>query len=214
MRGRRTAAPGAAWRRMLLAPAALALCVLTAACGGSSGDETAGVATAGDGKAKSAADADKGKQKVDPQQAGLDFARCMREHGTDVPDPKPGEGGFVMIGPAPGSAAADLGGAPPPGFAEAEKACRHHLEGLIQDGAGQMDPKEQDRALAFARCMREHGVNMPDPDFSSGGAVRIEIGANGMDPGSPTFQEAQKACGSLFGPGQGRAPAPGARAAS
>ena len=212
MTRRRTAAPRAAWWMVLAVPALVALCVLAAACGGSSGDETAGVASAGDGKAKNAAD--RGKPKGDPQQAGLDFARCMREHGVDVPDPRAGEGGFVMIGPAPGSAAADLGGAPPAGFAEAEKACRHHLEGLIQNGAGQMDPKEQDRALAFARCMREHGVNMPDPDFSSGGAVRIEIGANGMDPGSPTFREAQKACGSLFGPGQGRAPAPGARAAS
>ncbi|HEX2047136.1 MAG TPA: hypothetical protein VHF27_05190 [Acidimicrobiales bacterium] len=193
--------------------AVLALSVLSAACGGSSGDQAAGVATAGDGAAKNGAD-DKDKRKTDPEQAGLDFARCMREHGVDVPDPKPGEGGFVMIGPAPGSAAADLGGAPPPGFAEAEEACRHHLEGLIQDGGGPIDPKEQDRALAFARCMREHGVNMPDPDFSSGGGVRIEIGGEGMNPSSPTFQEAQKACGSLFGPGQGSAPGVAPRARS
>jgi hypothetical protein len=202
---------GSRWR-MLLVPAVVALGVLAAACGGSSGDQAEGLATAGDGAATNTAAKDKGKK--DPEQAGLDFARCMREHGVDVPDPKPGEGGFVMIGPAPGSAAADLGGAPPQGFAEAEEACRHHLEGLLQDGGGPIDPKEQDRALAFARCMREHGVNMPDPDFSSGGAVRIEIGGEGMNPESPTFQEAQKACGSLFGPGQGAAPGFAGRARS
>ena len=197
---------------MLVMPAVLALCVLGAACGGASGDDSGGLATAGGGTAKKAGDKD--EPKADPQQAGLDFARCMRQHGVDVPDPRPGEGGFVMVGPAPGSAAADLGGAPPAGFEEAEKACRHHLDGLIQDGGGQIDPKEQDRALAFARCMREHGVNMPDPDFSSGGGVRIQIGSNGVDPGSPTFQEAQKACGSLFGPGVGRAPTGGQRVGS
>src|SRR4051812_45316762 len=29
----------------------------------------------------------------------------------------------------------------------------------------------EDAALAFARCMREHGVDMPDPDTSGGGGV-------------------------------------------
>ena len=196
-------------RRMFLVPAVLALCLVAVACGGSSGDGGSGVASAGEGKATNTGD--KGKKKTDPQQAGLDFARCMRERGVDVPDPKGGDG-FVMVGPAPGQAAGDLGGAPPADFEEAEKACRHHLEGLIPEGGGQIDPKEQDRALAFAKCMREHGVNMPDPDFSQGNGVRIQIGSDGLDPNSPTFQAAQKACGSLFGAGTGRAPAPAGRA--
>ena len=196
-------------RRMLLAPAALALAVLAGACGGSSGDEGAGVATAGDGKARNTGD-QKGRQ-TDPRQAGLDFARCMREHGVDMPDPN-ADGGFVAVGPAPGQAAAGVDSAPPSGFEEADKACRHLLEDLIQDGGPAMDPKEQDRAIAFARCMREHGVDMPDPDFSKGGA-QIRIG-EGFNPGSEAFQAAQKACGSLFGPGQGRAPGPGARVGS
>src|SRR5579862_5527039 len=46
--------------------------------------------------------------------------------------------------------------------------------------------------LAFARCMRSNGVpNFPDP--SSGGGVTITSG-NGIDPGSPQFQSAQRAC--------------------
>ena len=28
------------------------------------------------------------------EDAALDYAKCMREHGVDVPDPKPGAGGF------------------------------------------------------------------------------------------------------------------------
>jgi hypothetical protein len=187
--------------------AVLALAVLAAACGGSSGADNDGVASAsGNKKAKSES------KSRDPQQAGLDFARCMREHGVDVPDPQPGEGGLIRIGPGP-----EGGGGGPveqpfsDEFAEADKACRHLLDDLIQDGDGQIDPKEQDRALKFAQCMREHGVNMPDPQFS-GGAISLKI--TDVDPTSETFKEAQKACGHL-GPGgaePGLAPRGGSRA--
>lgn len=51
-------------------------------------------------------------------------------------------------------------------------------------------------ALAFAQCMRQHGVtNFPDP--GSGGNLKI-TGGNGLDPNSPTFQAAQTACQSLL----------------
>ncbi len=199
--------------RMLLLPAALALCVLAAACGGSSGADAdgGGVASAGNGsKASGTGDG----KKVDPQQAGLEFARCMREHGVDVPDPKSGDDGMVLIGPGPADGEATLGAEPPAGFEEADKACRHHLKDLIRDGGATVDPKEQDRALKFAACMRDNGVDMPDPDFSKGG-VQIEIGRDGFDPTSETFKAAQKACGSLFGPGgAGVGPAPGIGARS
>ncbi len=196
-------------RSMMVGTFALAVGLLTAACGGGGGgNDAAGVATAGDGKGKSASDKSK---KADPQQAGLNFARCMREHGVDMPDPQADSNGLVMIGPGqgPDGSGPTRAEAPPAGFQEADKACRHFLEDLIQDGGPAMDPKEQDRALKFARCMREHGVNMPDPDFSKGG-VQVQIG-DGFDPASETFKAAQKACGSLFGPAGGGAPAPGLR---
>ena len=51
--------------------------------------------------------------------------------------------------------------------------------------------------LAFSACMREHGVDYPDPDVSGGG-ISIEIGgpdaAGGIDPSSEKFQAAQEAC--------------------
>jgi hypothetical protein len=185
--------------KRMWAPAVLALALLAAACGQSpSGGNS--VASADGSKAdQTAGEQDKDKQK-DAQQAGLDFARCMREHGVDMPDPQ-ADGGFLRIGPGPGeggpSQASEL--TPPEGFEEADKGCRHHLEGLIQDGGGPIDPAEQDRALKFAQCMRDHGVEMPDPDFSKGG-VRIQIGGEGFDPNSQVFKDAQKACGGLFGP--------------
>ena len=195
------------WRTLLL-PAVLAVGLVATACGGASEGAADGIATAGDGNgARTASD----KKKVDPQQAGLDFARCMREHGVDMPDPTPGEGGMVMIGPGPGEMQAGraLSG-PPAGFEEADKACRHFLEGLIGDGPGPLDAEQQDKALKFARCMRDNGVDMPDPDFSGGG-VRMTIGGgpgSATGPDSETFKAAQKACGGMFGAGPGIGAAP------
>jgi hypothetical protein len=46
--------------------------------------------------------------------------------------------------------------------------------------------------------MRSHGLpNFPDPQISTGGggfAVRIQVGARGLDKNSPTLQRAQQAC--------------------
>src|SRR5919198_1218149 len=59
---------------------------------------------------------------------------------------------------------------------------------------GTKDPQEA--ALEFAKCMREHGVDMPDPKFGKGGIVvqKNASGDTGVDPDDPTFKAAQKAC--------------------
>jgi len=53
----------------------------------------------------------------------------------------------------------------------------------------------------MAKCMREHGVNMPDPDEN--GSITITHDGKGApgkggtintDPDSPTFKAADKAC--------------------
>jgi hypothetical protein len=79
----------------------------------------------------------------------------------------------------------------------------------------QVTGKSYSQALAFSRCMREHGVsNFPDPK-SSGGGVQLTLGAgSGVKPGSPAFQSAQSACRHLLpggGPTSGP-PSPQARA--
>ena len=58
----------------------------------------------------------------------------------------------------------------------------------------------KEAALAFATCMRSHGVpKYPDPTFSSGG-VNEKMSPREVDPGSPTFQAAQKTCQTASGP--------------
>jgi hypothetical protein len=58
------------------------------------------------------------------------------------------------------------------------------------------------QALKFSACMRAHGVpSFPDPTTRNGG-VTISLGGSGMNPNSPQFQSAQRACRSLM-PGGG-----------
>ncbi|HEX4725606.1 MAG TPA: hypothetical protein VH333_24050 [Pseudonocardiaceae bacterium] len=56
-----------------------------------------------------------------------------------------------------------------------------------------------DKMLAFAACMRSHGLkNFPDPT-KSGNNVGIQLGKDsGLDPSSAVFQAAQRACQSLM----------------
>ena len=79
-------------------------------------------------------------------------------------------------------------------FQAAEEACREHLEGA-GIGPGNAPPLSEDAEQAmldFARCMREHGIDMPDP--GEGGLIS-RVGADGeLDPRSEEFQEAQEAC--------------------
>ena len=89
------------WRRLAVVGLGLALTLGAAACGGSS--DGGKVATLG-GPGDRAADGNAaGTKKKDPQQAALDFARCMRQHGVDMPDPKVDAQGRVQIQIGPGS---------------------------------------------------------------------------------------------------------------
>ena len=46
--------------------------------------------------------------------------------------------------------------------------------------------------------MREHGVNLPDPQTGSGGEVMIGGPGSDFDPSSPVFQQASQACQGLL----------------
>jgi hypothetical protein len=62
----------------------------------------------------------------------------------------------------------------------------------------------QQKALAFSACMRKHGLpDFPDPTFTSAGGIGIRVHLGGpnsdLNPSSPVFQAAQKACGGIIG---------------
>jgi hypothetical protein len=174
-------------RDLRLALAVLGLGLALAACGGSpDGDRVASLS--GNGATGTtngtAEDADK-----DPQQAALDFARCMREHGVNMPDPEVDDQGRIRM--RVGSDGPGGGARPDPKKLEAaQQACGSLMGG--GDGDRQLDPAERDAMVAFARCMREHGIDMPDPT-GEGLMVRRD-GKDGPDPRSEKFQEAEQAC--------------------
>jgi len=130
------------------------------------------------------------------------FAKCIRDKGIDFPDPHAG-GGPVRISPDVRDGQPSGSGPDPsdPKFQEAEKACAKELGDI---GPGSMDPARrqefQDQALAFARCMRENGVDLPDPSFGEGGTMEQRL-EGGVSPDGPKFQDASKKCEPLLGRG-------------
>ena len=179
----------------MLAIVLLGLALAASGCGSSSSSED-GVAALGassteDDGAPAAQDDDDGVDVEDRQEAALEWARCMREHGIDVPDPDFGNGdaGIRVGGPGfnPNSEK----------FRKAQKACGTPFG---EDGPPALSEAErqefQDAMLEFAQCMREHGVDMPDPEFGEGGrgVFRIGPGSGGAKGDTEQFEAAQEAC--------------------
>jgi hypothetical protein len=181
--------------------AIFAVVALVAACsGGATGPS---VASLDDPGASGSPGASPAASAMTPQDAALAYARCMRENGVDMPDPQvtTGSGGEVKI---------DQEGGEPVSkekMAAADKVCRHFMAAAGPNGQGPaMSAEDQDKVLAFAKCMREHGIDMPDPDFTGGGfAIRVDGGSNssnstgGKGPkDDPEFKAAEEACSSLL----------------
>jgi hypothetical protein len=165
--------------QLLLTPLVLAV-VLVACSGTAAAPGVASLDEPSDGASPSPS------ASVDPEQARLDFARCMREHGIDMPDPGTGgRGGATRIG-----------GGDPEKLQEAMEACREHFQGVMGERGPELSQEQLDAMLEFAQCMREHGIDMPDP---GNGGMRVELGKGGIDPESPEFREAQEACDDLLG---------------
>ncbi len=198
-------------RRLVLPVAApLGVVLLLAGCGGSS--SSPGVAHIGTTGSTSPSDGSAGgtpesnETSAANQQKMVKFAQCMRTHG-EPEFPEPTEGNIEIHsrnghGPNPESSQ----------FQAAEKACSRYAPSKIAPSPAQQ-AKMQEQALKFSACMRTHGVpNFPDPKFSSGGGgVRVTLkasGSGGINPSSPQFQAAQKACQSISPLGK-KGPIPG-----
>jgi hypothetical protein len=146
------------------------------------------------------------------------FQDCMEEHGVDIQVAGPaadGTGGGMILRAEGGS------GEEPPAdlpskeeMDEANEACQPLMEKVIQN-APKPDPEELERmkeqALQFAQCMRDNGVDMPDPEFSDdGGGITQSIG--GPDQGEdPDMEAAMETCREFMkGPNGEEPPMPGA----
>jgi hypothetical protein len=168
--------------RAIITLAAIAVSTALAACGGSE-------ASGEDAQAKA-------------EDAALDYARCMREHGVDVPDPKPGEGGFGI----------QLRSSDPQeneNFQEAQDACGEILQKAIPEGNRPDSAEMRDKLHEMTECLRDKGYDVPEPQIFGPGD---EPPDDPPEPDKeledlmddPDFQQAQEDCSKDAGlPGGG-----------
>ncbi|MEV6863765.1 hypothetical protein AB0M44_22500 [Streptosporangium subroseum] len=152
----------------------LAVPLLLAGCGAA--PTTSGVASVGDGTAQPSASAS-ASAPADRAEAQLKFAQCMRENGVDMPDPD--GSGMVRIQGKKGEGDKTE---------KAMKECQHFMKDVVGDRNAAPDPKRLDEMLKYAQCMREQGIDMPDPE--PGGGIRLRMPKGGEQK----MKAAQEAC--------------------
>jgi hypothetical protein len=132
-------------------------------------------------------------------ESALEFSKCMRENGVkSFPDPEITPGGGTKL-------SFNGEGVSRQTLEAAQTACQHFQE---EGGQGpELSPQEkverEEELQKFAKCMREHGIEVVTKVSPGGGvAVGIKGGAGaGKNPESPAVAAAQKACqGLLPGP--------------
>jgi len=172
-------------RRLIHASAigalAVALALVAVACGGS-GDSN-GVASLTDSgrPTTSSSSGSGGASPKERREAELKFAQCMRKHGVDMPDPVNGR--FELkVRPGDQQKAG-----------EAQRACQKYLQGVAPRMSEEEQAQAREAALEYARCMREHGIEMADPQFQEGGGMTMRM-PEGTRQDDPKFKDAQKAC--------------------
>lgn len=170
-------------------PAAMLALALTACGGGGDDGGDDELSAIGSGSSGGAAGGGPSTEDV------LAWYDCMRENGVDLPDPDPNRPGIFL----------PEGSADDPDMEAAQEACQAELP---NGGPGNREPLDAEQLASlreFTQCMRDNGVDMPDPDSS--GALSMP---DGLDPQGPEFQAAMGECQELaagapilMGPGPG-----------
>jgi hypothetical protein len=180
-------------RAVKVGGALVGLLLIAAAC--SSNSTSPGVASLGSTTSTAAASAASSAGLPNGQQSYqqlVAYSQCMRTHGLPTfPDPTESAHSISMPN-APDQNS--------PQYKSANDACKH----LLPFGGGPPSAAQTAqitaKLLKYANCMRAHGEpGFPDPTVkTSGGGIQIGFRlSTGVDPNSPQFQEAQKACRSL-----------------
>jgi hypothetical protein len=138
-------------------------------------------------------------ESVDAEEAMLAVTQCLRDGGIDIGDPVIDENGNPQLPPI-SFQSGDPGDEVDPeaemlAMEEVMANCQHHLEGVVLDGVEHGNLVEmEDTFVAYAQCMRDHGIDMPDPEFSDDGF--IDLGS--PDAGDEGYQAAHAECKEVF----------------
>ncbi|MEV8003361.1 hypothetical protein AB0P10_11880 [Streptomyces parvus] len=152
---------------------------LAAACALAAALTLTATACSGDGGGTKDGGSASGGEKTKEDQA-LEHRKCLREQGLDIPEPKPGQDGMGLT--------IDGGSMSKEKMEKAFKACEDKAVG---GGPKELSQAEKDKMVAYARCMRQNGFDMPDPKFD-GGAMQAAPALKPKD--MKKFEKAKKAC--------------------
>lgn len=167
----------ARWRLAVLA----GLFALVSACGSGGENGTEGVASVSTpNSSEKKGGGDPADQKADEDKM-RQYAKCMREHGIDMPDPKTDGDGGVMMG-VPAGKAEDRDK-----MAKADEACRKHLPNGGEPP--EMTAEDIDNMRETAKCLRELGYDVADPTEA---APYLEFTEQ---PADEKFQKDMEKCG-------------------
>lgn len=123
----------------------------------------------------------------DLHAAALQVSVCMRDAGFDVPDPTFDSDGTPAFNEDPAS----RGNA---AYEQARATCRAPFnEAWIAAGRPNTKTQSTQNLLAFAQCLREHGVDVADPGADGSWTLSKEL------TNSPAWEAANEACGDELG---------------
>jgi hypothetical protein len=182
-------------RRVLVTFAALVAATAVAACGSSSSSSSSSSSASAPGSAGQAS-------ASAPSANRATLAACLKKHGVTLPARRPGGGG--PPGGAPGAGGPPAGGggfaggaAANPKFRAAFQAC-----GGRRPTGSTSNPTFRAAIVKYVTCVRQHGYNLPNPNFTGKGSV-----FSAKIRSDPKFVSASKSCQSLLAGPRPAAPA-------
>jgi len=155
--------------RHLASVIVVGLTLALGACGGS--ESSTGASESGGSSASSAT-----SNQQDTSQVKL--AQCLRDQGLDVPDTE-GHGAFAQLSAAERKRLE----------AALQGPCREYQSGAFGDSSEPQSQEFLDAITAFTVCLREQGVEVPDPDPANPFAV-----LHSLDQSDPKVADAAAAC--------------------
>ncbi|WP_214403545.1 hypothetical protein [Pseudonocardia lacus] len=115
----------------------------------------------------------------DPEERIREFVQCMREHGIDLPDPTESDGPVRF----------EIGSDEKEAFDSAREACDEfappHAERV------ELDPALRGQIDEFHECLRDHGLDIPEPGAAAGGIAVSLVAEAGV--AGPVLHESGEA---------------------
>lgn len=128
----------------------------------------------------------------DAQDILVDFTECLRDEGFAVPDPD-----FSLSAAQTQERLAAAGiDTTSREFEAAIEACEPLLAGILQQIPTDDLLAFAEATVDYSECMRENGIDLPDPDFTQG--LSGLFGNTEIDTSDPAFAAADRTCQRVF----------------